>query len=69
MQNKRPKLYALILQYLSDESLDEIKRSDTFDKIDKETDLLALWLLVEATHEVNSISKIEAVTKLATRST
>jgi len=69
MRNERPKLYALILQYLSDESLEEIKRSDKFDKIDEETDPLGLWLLVEETHKVNSISKVEAVTKLAARST
>jgi hypothetical protein len=69
MQNERPKLYALILQYLSEESLDEIKRSDKFDKIDEETDPLALWLLVEETHKVNSISKVATVTKMAARST
>lgn len=43
MRNERPKLYALILQYLSDESLEEIKRSDKFEKIDEETDPLGLW--------------------------
>ena len=69
MRNERPKLYALILQYLSDESLEEIKRSDKFEKIDEETDPLNLWLLVEETHKVTSISKVEAVTKLAARST
>jgi len=69
MRNERPKLYALILQYLGDESLEEIKRSDKFEKIDEETDPLGLWLLVEETHKVNSISKVEAVTKQAARST
>ena len=69
MRIEWPKLYALFLQYLSDKSLDEVKRSDKFEKIDKETDPLGLWLLVEETHKVNSISKVEAVTKLAARST
>jgi len=69
MRNERPKLYALILQYLSEESLEEIKRSDTFEAIDEETDPLRLWLLVEETHKVNSISKVEAVTKMAARTT
>ena len=69
MRNERPKLYALILQYLSEESLEEIKRSDIFEAIDKETDPLRLWLLVEETHKVNSISKVEAVTKMAARTT
>ena len=42
MRYERPKLYALILQYLSDERLDEVKRSDKFEKIDEETDPLGL---------------------------
>mmetsp|Transcript_8146 Transcript_8146/g.11879 ORF Transcript_8146/g.11879 Transcript_8146/m.11879 type:complete len:557 (+) Transcript_8146:2397-4067(+) len=69
MRNERPKLYALILQYLSDESLEEIKRSDKFEAIDEATDPLGLWLLVEETHKVNTISKVEAMTRLAARST
>ena len=60
-----PKLYALIMQYLSDESLDEVKRVATFEDIKKATDPLELWKLVEESHKVNSISKVEAVTKLA----
>ena len=69
MRNERPKLYALIYQYLSEESQEEIKRSDKFDAIDEATDPLGLWLLIEATHKVNTISKVKAVTKLAARST
>jgi len=38
MHADRPKLYALIMQYLSEESLDEIKRSDKFEDIEKKTD-------------------------------
>jgi len=69
MHTDRPKLYALMLQYLSEESLDEIKRSDKWEDIEKKTDPLELWLLIEDTHKVNSISKVEEVTKLAARST
>ena len=69
MRNDRPKLYALIYQYLSEESQEEIKRSDKFDTIDEATDPLGLWLLVEETHKVNTISKVEAVTKMAARKT
>ena len=65
MRNDRPKLYALIYQYLSEKSQEEIKWSDKFEKINEETDPEGLWLLVEATHKVNTISKVEAVTKLA----
>jgi len=42
MRNDRPKLYAHILQYLSEESQDEIKRSDKFTKIDEDTDPLGV---------------------------
>ena len=69
MRHDRPKLYALIYQYLSEESQEEIKRSDKFDTIDEATDPLGLWLLIEETHKVNLISKVEAVTKMAPKST
>ena len=69
MQNERLKLYALILQYLSDKSLEKIKCSDKFEEIDESTDPLGLWLLVEEMHKVNSISKVEAMTELAARIT
>jgi len=39
----RPKLYALILQYLSEESLDEVKRSDKWEDIKKSTEPRDLW--------------------------
>ena len=35
MRNDRPKLYALIYQYLSEESQEGIKRSDKFGKLTK----------------------------------
>mmetsp|Transcript_2609 Transcript_2609/g.3980 ORF Transcript_2609/g.3980 Transcript_2609/m.3980 type:complete len:661 (+) Transcript_2609:626-2608(+) len=69
MHTDRPKVYALILQYISEESLDEIKRSDKWEDIEKQTDPLELWLLIEETHKVNSISKVEEITKLAARTT
>ena len=50
-----PKLYAVIMQYLSEESLDEIKRSDMFEDIEKKADPQALWKLIEETHKVNTI--------------
>ena len=69
MHQDCPKLYGLILQYLSEESLDEVKHEDKYEDIDNETDPLGLWMLVEETHKVNTISKVEAVTKMATRAT
>jgi len=69
MHSDRPKLYALIMQYLSEESLDEVKRSDKYEDIKKATEPRELWNLIEETHKVNTISKVEAVTKLAARTT
>jgi len=34
----RPKLYGLIIQYLSEESLDEVKRQDNWEAIDENAD-------------------------------
>ena len=65
LDENRPKLYGLITQYLSIESLDEIKRQPTFDKVDEAADPKGLWKLVEETHKVNSVSKVAAVVKLA----
>ena len=69
MHADRPKLYALLMQYLSEESLDEVKRSDKYEDIKKATEPRDLWNLIEETHKVNTISKVEAVTKLAARTT
>jgi len=65
----RPKLYGLIIQYLSEESLDEVKRQDNWEAIDENADPVGLWKLVETTHKVNTISKVATVTKLAARTT
>ena len=69
MHADRPKLYALIMQYLSEDSLDEIKWSDKFKAIEKKMDPRDLWKPVEETHKVNTISKVEVITKLAARNT
>ena len=60
-------MYGLITQYLSIESLDEIKRQVSYEKVDEEADPQGLWQLVEETHKVTSVSKVEAVVKLAAR--
>jgi len=69
MKENRPKLYGLITQYLSEESRSEIKRQEKYEEIDEAADPEGLWKLVEETHMVNSISKVEAVTKLYARTT
>jgi hypothetical protein len=67
LEKDRPKLYALILQYLSDESLKEVKRSDDWDTIKQETDPAMLWDVIKSTHKINTISNVEPVTKMAAR--
>jgi hypothetical protein len=69
LKRDRPKLYGLIPQYLSGESLDEIKRQEAWEKVDEAADPVGLWKLVDETHKVNTISKVKTVTKLAARTT
>ncbi len=69
MEKDRRKLYALILQYLSDESLEEVKHSDDWETIEQETDPAILWDVIESTHKINTISKVESVKKMAARTT
>eukprot|EP00590_Aulacoseira_subarctica_P002948 CAMPEP_0172417988 /NCGR_PEP_ID=MMETSP1064-20121228/4486_1 /TAXON_ID=202472 /ORGANISM="Aulacoseira subarctica , Strain CCAP 1002/5" /LENGTH=202 /DNA_ID=CAMNT_0013156619 /DNA_START=129 /DNA_END=734 /DNA_ORIENTATION=+ len=69
LKKNSPKLYGLITQYLSEESLDEIKSQEKWEEIDEAADPVGLWQLVEETHKVNMISKVIAVMKLAARTT
>ena len=69
MKNNRLKLYALLLQYLFDESLDKVKRSDKFEKVHQDTDPEGLWHIIEETHKVNTVSKVQPVAKKAARAT
>ena len=69
MNRDRPKLYSLIIQYLSEESLDEVKCQDNWEAIDEKADPVGLWKIVEATHKVNNISKVATVMKQAAKTT
>jgi hypothetical protein len=62
-----PKLYALILQYLSDESLDTVQKEAGWAVVEQDANLEAQWQLVEMKHKVHSASKVEAVVKLVAR--
>jgi hypothetical protein len=64
MKKDRLKLYALILQYLSEESLEEVKREDGWDDFEEAMDLESLWIYAEKTHKVNMISKEPTVNKM-----
>ncbi len=69
MEKDHPKLYALILQYLSEESLEEVKRSDDWDTNEQETDTAMLWDVIESTKKINMVHKVASVMKMAARTT
>ena len=59
-----PNVYALVLQYLSDESLDPVQKEAGWPVVEHDANPEALWQLVEMKHKVHSTSKVEAVVKL-----
>ena len=63
----RPKLYALIMKYLSDESLEAVQKEADWTSIEADVDPETLWQLVELKHKVHSSSEVEAVVKLPAR--
>jgi hypothetical protein len=67
MLNNRAKLYAMIWQYLSQESKEEVKRSADYELIKNMRDAQGLWQTVEETHKVFMISRITAVIKKSAR--
>jgi len=66
MLNNRAKLYALIWQYLSQESIAEVKRHQDFEVIQANRDVQRLWKIIEETHKVFTISHIAAIIKKTT---
>jgi hypothetical protein len=52
----RSKLYTLIMQYLSPESLDKLKRQPDYETMKYQWDVQTLWQTIEETHKVHSIS-------------
>lgn len=56
MEKGRPKFCALILQYLSGESLEKVKQSDYWAKIKQQTNPAMLWDVIESTNKISTIS-------------
>jgi NTP pyrophosphatase (non-canonical NTP hydrolase) len=54
---KKPKLYAAILKYLSDESLEAIQKVQDWTDIEERVDPERLWKAIEEKHRVHSTSK------------
>ncbi len=67
MRKDRSKLYALIMQYLSPESVDELKRQPGYETMKYQRDVQTLWQMIEETHKVHSISKVAAVLRKTAR--
>jgi hypothetical protein len=67
MVNQRPKLYAMIWQYLSQESKDEVKRSADYEQMKESRDVEKLWQTIQETHKVFTISRIAVVIKKTAR--
>jgi hypothetical protein len=67
MEDDRAKLFAMIMMYLSEESLDAVKKEPTWTKIEDEADAEGLWKLVEQKHKVHTASEVKEITKLTAR--
>jgi hypothetical protein len=67
MINNRAKLYAMIWQYLSQESIAEVKRHTDYEVNKTNRDVQRLWEIIEETHKVFTISRIAAVIKKTAR--
>jgi hypothetical protein len=67
MINNRAKLYVLIWQYLSQESIAEVKRHQDFEIIKENRDVQRLWEVIEEIHKVFTISCIATMIKKTAR--
>jgi hypothetical protein len=63
MVNQGPKLYAMIWQYPSQESKDEVKRSMDYEQMKESRDVEKLWQTIQETHKVFTMSRIAVVIK------
>jgi hypothetical protein len=66
-KEKKPKLYATILKYLSEESLEAVKRATEWSEVEEEVDPEKLWTIIVNKHRVHSTSEVAAVVKLEAR--
>ncbi len=57
-------MYALILKYLSEESLEAVQKHQDWADIKANVDPVRLWKVVEDKHSVHSTSKVAAKVKL-----
>jgi hypothetical protein len=67
MVMNQPKLYGMIWQYLSPESMDEVKNHKEYKTFNDAKDPKGLWKAVVETHKVHSLSKVPVVKKRSAR--
>lgn len=67
MSMKEPMLYAMIWQYLSPESMDEIKHDEDYKKFSDANDPEGLWKAIIKTHKVTTVSRVKGVIKRSAR--
>jgi hypothetical protein len=67
MEHDCSKLFTLIMMYLSEESLDAVKREPNWDKMEDSANPEGLRQLVEKKHKVHTAIKVKGVTKLTAR--
>ncbi len=67
MLSQQPKLYGMICQYLSAESMDEVKHDANYKQFSVEKNPEQLWAAIVRTHKVHSISKVDGVVKRSAR--
>ncbi len=66
-KEKKPKLYATILKYLSEESLKAVNRVKEWSDVKEDVDPERLWSIIGDKHRVHSTSEVKAVVKLEAR--
>jgi hypothetical protein len=66
-KEKKPKLYATILKYLSEESLEAVRKANDWDKVEEDVDPERLWEIIVDKHRVHSTSEVAAIVKLEAR--
>jgi hypothetical protein len=64
---KEPMLYAMIWQYLSPESMDEIKHDEDYKKFSEANNPEGLWKAIINTHKVTTVSRVKGVIKRSAR--
>jgi hypothetical protein len=66
-REKKPKLYATTLKYLSEESLEAVKRTKEWSEVKDNVDPEKLWSIIVDKHRVHLTSEVAAVVKLEAR--